>query len=78
MAVAISIRMSQNKRFEEVKKLIELKFYRVGDLCDLPLVAPDVWGEIGGNFNAEICNPNGLDLVDQGNGTWKFNQFPTP
>lgn len=76
MAISIYNRLTQNKRFAEVAKLIEAKFYKVGDLCDLPLVAPDVWDEIGSDFNNEICKPNGLDLQDQGNGTWKFIAFP--
>jgi hypothetical protein len=76
MAIQISIRMAQNKRFEEVTKLIEAKFYKVNDRCDLPLVAPDVWGEIGGDWNSQIANPNALSLVDAGDGTWKFVAFP--
>ena len=76
MALQTNIRMSQNKRFEEVKRLIELKFYKVNDLCDLPFVAADVWSDWGFQFNDDICKPNGLDLQDQGNGTWKFVAFP--
>jgi hypothetical protein len=78
MAIATATRMEQNKRFQKVKDLIELKFYKVGDLCDLPLVASDVWEDWGSIFNDDICKPNGLDLVDAGNGTWKFNTFPAP
>lgn len=76
MALATQLRMSQNLEFERVKKLIEAKFYKAGDFCDLPLLCPDVWADWGGNFNTDICNPNGLNLVDQGNGTWKFVAFP--
>jgi hypothetical protein len=73
-----SQKLNEYKRGDQVRKLIELKFYKAGDICDLPLVAPEMWSEMGNAFNDQICKPNGLELVDQSNGTWKFIQFPAP
>jgi hypothetical protein len=75
MSLAMISRLAQNKRFEEVTKLVQSGFYKIGDYCDLPLLCPDMWTEYGDDWNTNICNPVNLTLVDQGNGTWKFRAF---
>lgn len=76
MPLPMVSRFAQYKRFDEVTKLIQVGFYKVGDICDLPIYCQDVWGEIGNDWNSQVCNPNGLQLNDNGNGTWSFISFP--
>jgi len=76
MALQMVSRLAQYKRFDEVTKLVQVKFYKAGDFCDLPLYCPDLWSEFGSDWNSAVCNPNGLQLNDNGNGTWSFISFP--
>ena len=71
-----SARLYQHSEFIKAKKLIEAKFYKVGDKFDLPLTCADAWSDFGSDFNSEICHPNGLDLQDSGLGYWFFAAFP--
>lgn len=75
MAVEVNKIMNQYEQASKVRKLIEIKFYKVGDLCDLPYACPDFWTDRGTDFNDGICKPNGLDLQDQGSNVWKFLAF---
>jgi hypothetical protein len=72
----MAVKLDQSKRFLEVKKLLELNFYKHGDICDLPYVAQALWADWGTDFNDQICKPNGLNLTDQGDNIWKFIKYP--
>lgn len=76
MAASATGKIDQAREFERVKKLLESKFYKIGDKCDLPIIAPGLWADWGTDFQTQVINSHGLQLVDSGQGYWNFIAFP--